>query len=82
MRREEREMDLLGGGEYENTRGEGEGEKWKRMWQVGGQGKALFYFNGAVSRPEPPLALHVRHSNFFYTYMYVCICNISRVLYS
>lgn len=43
--------------EYENTRGEREREKWKRMWreQVGGQ--ALFYFNGAVSRPEPPLAL-------------------------
>lgn len=53
--REEQEMDLRR--EYENTRGEREREKWKRMWreQVGGQ--ALFYFNGAVSRPEPPLAL-------------------------
>lgn len=65
--------------EYENTRGEREREKWKRMWreQVGGQ--ALFYFNGAVSRPEPPLALRSSFlaSTSLYIYIYISLFTFS-----
>lgn len=68
--------------EYENTRGEREREKWKRMWreQVGGQ--ALFYFNGAVSRPEPPLALRSSSQLLgfdvaIYIYIYISLFTFS-----